>query len=112
MPPTTEPVTAPSPAPAPAPARSQDLRLLALAFTAFNSLRTLAYLPTVASIIASGHSDQHSLFTWFTWFGANVTMAAWVHRHNGGHVDRVVAFNLANAVLCALTGFVIVAYRL
>lgn len=87
------------------------MRWLALAFNVFNTLRTLAYLPTIASIHASGRSDQHSLFTWTTWLGANLTMAAWVYRHNGGRCDRVVAFNLANALLCLLTGAVIVAYR-
>ena len=56
------------------------LDLLALAFTVFNGLRTLAYLPTIWSIVDSGRSDQHALFTWFTWFGANATMAAWVDK--------------------------------
>lgn len=85
--------------------------LLALAFTVFNGLRTLAYMPTIWSIVHSGQSDQHALFTWFTWCGANLTMAAWVYRHNGRHCDRVVLVNVANAVLCGLTGLVIAWYR-
>ncbi len=86
------------------------LDLLALAFTVFNGLRTLAYLPTIWSIVDSGRSDQHALFTWFTWFGANATMAAWVWR-SGGRCDRVVLVNIANAVLCLATGVVIAWYR-
>ncbi len=84
--------------------------LLALAFTVFNALRTLAYLPTIWSIVESGRSDQHALFTWFTWFGANATMAAWVWR-SSRCCDRVVLVNVANAVLCLATGLVIAWYR-
>lgn len=86
--------------------------LLAWAFTAFNSLRTLAYLPTIWALLQTGQSDQHALSTWLTWAGANATMAAWVWRHNGRHWDRVVVVNVANATLCLLTALVIVACRL
>ncbi len=86
--------------------------LLALAFTVFNGLRTLAYLPTIGSVAHSGHSDQHSLFTWLTWCGANATMAAWVYRSNGHRFDRVVLVNVSNAVLCGATAGVIVWFRL
>ena len=100
--------TQPTPAQPVAPA---PMRWLAFAFTFFNGLRTLAYLPTLWSIASSGQSDQHSLFTWFTWFGANATMAAWVHAHNGHRLDRVVLVNMGNAALCLLTGLVIAWYR-
>lgn len=92
-------------------AATPAIDLLALAFTVFNALRTLAYLPTIWSIVESGRSDQHALFTWFTWFGANATMAAWVWR-SSGRCDRVVLVNIANAVLCLATGVVIAWYRL
>ncbi len=85
--------------------------LLGLAFTVFNGLRTLAYLPTIWSIVQSGQSDQHALFTWFTWCGANATMAAWVYTRNGRRRDRVVLVNVANAVLCGVTGLIITCYR-
>jgi hypothetical protein len=70
------------------------------AFTAMNALRVLAYLPTLLAIHASGHADQHSLFTWLTFCGANVTMALWLHEQHG-RVDRAVAVNALNALMCA-----------
>jgi hypothetical protein len=85
--------------------------LLALAFAFFNGLRTLAYLPTIWTVVQSGRSDQHSLFTWFVWCGANATMAAWIYRNNGQRFDRVVLINVANALLCLICGAVIVCYR-
>ena len=86
--------------------------LLAWAFTAFNSLRTLAYLPTIWTLLQTGQSDQHALSTWLTWCGANATMAAWVYRHNGRRLDRVVVVNMGNALMCLLTAIVIVGCRL
>jgi hypothetical protein len=70
------------------------------AFTAMNALRVLAYLPTLLAIHASGHADQHSLFTWLTFCGANITMALWLHEQHG-RVDRAVAVNALNALMCA-----------
>lgn len=99
--------TAPS---APA-ARGWYLELLALAFALFNSARLLSYLPTLWAIQASGDSSQHSLWTWGCWFGANLTMAAWLYEHNGRHGDRVVALNAGNALMCAATIVLIVFYR-
>ncbi len=96
--------TPPTPAPAPA------FDALALAFTFFNGLRTLAYLPTIWSIVETGHSDQHAIFTWLAWFGANATMAAWVWR-GSRRLDRVVVVNVSNAVLCLTTAVVIAWYR-
>lgn len=90
-----------------------DLRLQALtwAFAFFNSVRMLAYLPTTWAIFSSGDSNQHSLWTWFTWLGANATMAAWLHEHNGHRVDKAVAVNIGNALMCLATLIVILAYR-
>ncbi len=92
--------------------RSHYLGLLALAFTLFNSARLVSYLPTLWAIHAHGDSSQHSLWTWFCWFGANLTMAAWLLEHNGHRCDRVVALNLGNALMCAATMVLIVHYRI
>ena len=77
----------------------------------FNSLRILAYLPTIATIWSQADSSQHSLWTWCTWLGANATMAAWLHEHNGHRIDKAVAVNMGNAVLCAATVVVILVFR-
>jgi hypothetical protein len=104
------PAAGPTAAPRPAPP-STYLALLTWAFTLFNSVRTLAYLPTMWSIWASGDSSQHSLWTWGTWLGANTTMAAWLYEHNGRRINRVVTVNIGNAAMCAATVVLIVAHR-
>ena len=105
----------PQPAPATAAAtgwRPSYLAVLSWAFTLFNSVRVAAYLPTVWAIFTSGDSSQHSLWTWCTWFGANLTMALWLRERNGGHFDRAAAVNLGNATMCGITLVLIVWFRL
>ena len=92
--------------------RALYLRGLTWAFTLFNSLRVVAYLPTVWAIYASGDSSQHSLWTWITWAGANATMAAWLYEHDGQRMNRAIAVNLGNAAMCVGTCTLIVACRL
>jgi hypothetical protein len=91
--------------------RRNYLRVLCWAFTLFNTMRVVAYLPTVWVIVQSGDSSQHSLWTWFTWAGANATMAAWLYETNQQRPCRAVAVNAANAAMCLLTMLTIVAYR-
>ncbi|HMN80728.1 MAG TPA: hypothetical protein PKA20_12445 [Burkholderiaceae bacterium] len=100
------------PGPAAGVARSLYLQALAWAFAVFSSIRMVAYLPTMWSIHLSGDSSQHSLLTWLTWTGANMTMAAWLYEHNGQHVDRAILVNLGNALMCGASSMLIVWYRL
>lgn len=92
-------------------ARRAYLAALTWAFTLFNSVRMLSYLPTMWAIYGSGDSSQHSLWTWLTWLGANVTMAAWLYEQNGRRVGRAVIVNLGNATMCAATVMLIAALR-
>jgi hypothetical protein len=78
----------------------RSLSLLSGAFAIFNGLRIVAYLPTLSAIHSSAHADQHSLFTWLTFLGANVTMALWLHQQNGRRMTRAVAVNAFNALMC------------
>jgi phosphoribosylaminoimidazole-succinocarboxamide synthase len=64
--------------------------VLTWAFTLFNTLRAVAYLPTMWAIYTSGDSSQHSLWTWCTWLGANATMGAWLYEQNGQRLGRAV----------------------
>lgn len=80
--------------------RLRGLSLLGGTFALFNCLRLVAYLPTLAAIQSSGHADQHSLFTWLTFLGANLTMALWLHEQNGRRINRAVAVNAFNAFMC------------
>lgn len=88
------------------------LRLLGWAFTLFNSVRVLAYVPTTWAIYQSGDTSQHSLWTWCTWFGANLTMAAWLYEQDGRRTSRAVAVCACNAAMCGLTTLLIIAYRI
>jgi hypothetical protein len=91
--------------------RVSYLLLLSWAFTLFNTLRVFAYLPTLVAIQASGDSSQHSLWTWGTWLGANLTMAAWLYEQAGRRAHRAVAVNLCNALMCAAAVLLIAWYR-
>lgn len=76
--------------------------LFAWAFTTFNCLRIVAYLPTVQAIWITGQSDQHSLFTWLIFLGANSTMARWLYEQNGLRGNRAVVINTVNALMCGV----------
>ena len=93
------------------PPRAAYLAVLTWAFTFFNTVRVFAYLPTVWTIVASGDSSQHSVWTWLTWAGANATMAAWLYEHNERRANRAVAVNACNAAMCVLTLLTILAHR-
>jgi hypothetical protein len=93
------------------PATSTYRAVLTALFTLFNSVRVLAYLPTLLAIFSSGDSSQHSLLTWTTWVGANATMAAWLYEHNGRRLNRAIAVNICNSLMCLAASILIVAYR-
>jgi hypothetical protein len=76
------------------------VRILTWAFTFFNSVRVIAYLPTLWTLAHSDDSSQHSLWTWATWFFANLTMALWQVERNGSRLDRVAIVGLANSAMC------------
>lgn len=97
---------------APARSRTVYLNVLTWAFTLFSALRVACYLPTLWAIIASGDSSQHSLWTWGTWVGANLTMAAWLYEQDRQRLTRATIVSLGNAAMCAATLTVILAYRL
>jgi hypothetical protein len=97
--------------PAKATGHAGYLLLLSWAFALVNTLRMVAYLPTLAAIQASGDSSQHSLWTWGTRLGANLTMAAWLYEQAGRRANRGAAVNLGNALMCATAVGLIAHYR-
>ena len=92
-------------------ARAAYLAILTWSFTLFNSIGVIAYLPTVLAILQNGNSDQHSLWTWCSWVGANATMACWLYEENGQKLNRAVVVNMGNTVMCAVTLAIIVIHR-
>ena len=87
----------PSPSTAPA---ARGGSLLTWVFTAFNSLRIVAYLPTLWAIGASGNSNQHSLLTWAIFLGSNATMALWLFEQNRQRINRAAFVTCVNSVMC------------
>ncbi|MBL8344326.1 MAG: hypothetical protein JNN03_02720 [Rubrivivax sp.] len=84
---------------------------LAWAFNLFATVRLLTYLPTIWAIHESAASDQHSLLTWLTWCGANLTMGLWLYEQADQRLERAALVNFGNAAMCLFTGIVIVLYR-
>lgn len=82
-------------------AMSRNAAVLATAFTVFNLLRVVAYLPTLLAIRSSGQADQHSLFTWATFLGANATMVLRLYEQKARRLNRAICVNACNAVMCA-----------
>lgn len=87
--------------------RDAYLRLLTWAFAMFNTLRVVAYLPTTWALYQSGDSSQHSLWTWLTWFGANLTTAAWLYEKDGHRLGRVAVVSAGNAAMCLAVSLMI-----
>jgi len=87
------------------------LAVLTWSFALFSSVRIVAYLPTMWAIQQSGDATQHSLWTWITWFGSNLTMAAWLYEQGGQRLGRAVAVNVGNAIMCAVIIALIGYYR-
>lgn len=92
--------------------RAWRLRVLGLAFALFSTARLVAYLPTVHAILATGRTDQHSLWTWSTWAAANGVMALWLYEQAGQKLDRAIVINACNAAMCTITSALIVFFRL
>lgn len=74
--------------------------LLQAAFRLFNGLRIVAYLPTLAALQSAGQADQHSLFTWVVFLGANATMGLWLLENNGHRINQAVLVSAVNALMC------------
>lgn len=81
-------------------ARSRYIKALGALFALFSSARVLAYLPTIWAVMATGDSSQHSLWTWFTFFGGNVTMAVWLWESNGRRCNAAIAASGGNGLMC------------
>lgn len=88
------------------------LRLLTWSFAVFNTVRVAAYLPTIWAAHQSGESNQHSMWTWLTFFSANLTTAAWLYEKDGQRQGRVVIVSACNAAMCLAVSMLIVWYRL
>ena len=80
--------------------RSRYLAVLGVMFSLFSSARVIAYLPTIWAVVTTGHSSQHSLWTWLTFLGGNVTMAVWLWENNSRRCNAAVAASGSNSLMC------------
>lgn len=97
----------------PAPSRGgTDTTGLAWLFAAFSSLRLISYFPTMMSIVASGDSSQHSLWTWGIWIGANLTMAGSLYEQAARRLTIAALVTLANSGMCIATALIVAHHRL
>lgn len=104
---------APLPPPGPpSPGRTLYLRVVTWSFAFFNSIRVLAYLPTLWTLAHSADSSQQSLWTWCTWFFAHVTMSLWLIERNGSRLDRAALISICNATMCMAVIVLVVVKRL
>jgi len=92
--------------------RATYLAALGALFAVFNSVRVLAYMPTIWAVAASGDSSQHSLWTWLTFLGGNATMAVWLWEQNHRRVTGAALASAGNALMCAAIVAVIAWTRL
>lgn len=92
-------------------ARGRYRAALGWMFALFSTARVFAYLPTLWVIYSQGDSSQHSVVTWLTWLGANLTMAAWLYEDAGGRWSRPVLVNGCNAAMCGMVVATILVYR-
>lgn len=90
-----------APRPAFSVSRATYLAALGALFALFNSVRVLAYLPTIWAVAASGDSSQHSVWTWLTFLGGNATMAVWLWEQNDRRVTGAALASAGNALMCA-----------
>jgi hypothetical protein len=82
---------------------------LAIAFTVFNTLRVLFYIPQFLKLIRQQNNlESHSLFMWFSWISANVTTSIYFVQLAGW--DQKAIINISNTFMCLL-GFSIILYK-
>jgi hypothetical protein len=81
-------------------ASSAYLRTLGALFALFSTARVLAYLPTIWAVVETSDSSQHSMWTWFIFFGGNLTMAVWLWEQNGRRCNAAITASGGNALMC------------
>ena len=79
--------------------------------TLTGGIRALTYVPTIFTLMASANSNQHSLWTWFSWILASGTMSLLLYERNDRKVDSVILIQLTNTFMCVVTTAVVLWYR-
>lgn len=77
--------------------------LLSWAFLATNSMRILAYLPTIKKLLRSeATADCQSQLTWLLWSASNVTLALHLFESNHRQLNEMILIASGNALMCCI----------
>jgi hypothetical protein len=77
--------------------------LLSWAFLATNSIRILAYLPTIKKLLrAEATADCQSQLTWLLWAASNVTLALHLFETNHRQINEMILITGGNALMCCI----------
>jgi hypothetical protein len=76
---------------------------LSWAFLATNSMRILAYLPTIKKLLREeATADCQSQLTWLLWSASNVTLALHLFESNHRQLNEMILITSGNAVMCCI----------
>jgi hypothetical protein len=76
---------------------------LSWAFLVTNSMRVLAYLPTIKKLLrADVTADCQSLLTWLLWSASNLTLALHLFESNHHQVNEMILIAGGNALMCCI----------
>jgi hypothetical protein len=77
--------------------------VLSWAFLATNSVRVLAYLPTIKKLLrAEATADCQSQITWLLWSSSNLTLALHLFESNQRQVNEMILIAGGNALMCCI----------
>lgn len=76
---------------------------LSWAFLATNTVRVLAYLPTIKKLLHEDvTADCQSQLTWLLWATSNVTLALHLFESNHREFNEMILITSGNALMCCI----------
>jgi hypothetical protein len=77
--------------------------VLSWAFLATNSVRVVAYLPTIKKLLrAEATADCQSQLTWLLWSASNLTLALHLFESNHRQINEMILITSGNALMCCI----------
>jgi hypothetical protein len=82
--------------------------ILSWAFLATNSMRVIAYLPTIRKLLhPQTTADGQSQLSWLLWAASNVTLSLHSFETNNRQLNEVILIAGANALMCCICFFLV-----
>jgi hypothetical protein len=77
--------------------------VLSWTFLVTNSMRVLAYPPTIKKLLrAEATADCQSQLTWLLWSASNLTLALHLFESNHRQVNQMILITSGNALMCCI----------